>query len=340
MSMEEIGENGSSGTPLTTSVSGDTSSGAASGLTKTPQAPQKSADTTSSATSKGATAGSTSAQETPDEPSAPVFTPNYKFKANQKEMEFDEFLRSAVTTPESEKKLRELYEKAYGLDTIKPERDQLKQSHQQLTQEYSQIKGGLDKVSHFVRQKDYESFFQALGIPKSDIMQYALLQIQLQERPEQKAAYEQARQQSATSYDLEQQNQHLQETIRQQANAARRSELDIALQRPEISQTMQAFDQRLGRVGAFRDEVVKRGQYHWHASQMDIPADQAIQEVMNLIGTSLGAQGQPQMANVGEPPQQKPTIPSLKGRGTSPAKKVFKSIADIRQHAKELNNAG
>jgi hypothetical protein len=353
----EIGDSGSSGTALTQSVDSNPAPSlptAEKSVEKTSSGPVKGSDRiaekiSSKATSAGATDGPAKPNITPidgdTQSSPPVYQPNYKFKANQKEMEFDEFLRSAVKDPETEKKVRELYEKAYGLDTIKPERDQLKAQHQAVTQEFNQIKGGLAKASQYVQQKDYQSFFQAMGIPESDIMQFALLKVQLAEAtPEQRAAYEQSRTTTLNAQQLAEQNQHLQTTLRQQASTMRANELDLALQRPEVNALMQAFDQRLGKVGAFRDEVIKRGQLYWHNAQADIPVDQAVQEVMSLIGNSLTPQmtqpAAPTAQTLAEPPEQRPTIPSLKGRGTSPAKKVFRSIAELKKHAKELETNG
>ena len=41
--------------------------------------------------------------------SEPAYAPNYKFKVKDKELEFDDFVRGAVTSKEHEAKLRDLY---------------------------------------------------------------------------------------------------------------------------------------------------------------------------------------------------------------------------------------
>jgi hypothetical protein len=351
MSMEDVSgtTDTSASTPTPSAPTPAAPAVESSGGKETAKAPQTLADKiikgSSSAGAASATSQTSKDEDPLTDPSAPVFTPNYKFKANQKEMEFDEFLRAAIKDPESEKKVRELYEKAHGLDTIKPERDKYKQDYQTIEKEWTTTKKGIDTLSHYVRTKDYESFFQSLGIPKSDVMQYALLQLQLQDAsPEQRAAYEASRQQNLTSYTLEQQNQILQEHVRGQANTMRANELEASLQKPEVNALMQAFDQRLGRVGAFRDEVIRRGQLYWHQNQVDIPVTQAIQEVMNLIGPSLQAQGgttqgmSAPTATAATLPKQQPTIPTIKGNGNmSPARAVPKRISDLKKLSKEMD---
>lgn len=283
-----------------------------------------------------AAAASEGAAPAANEP--PPYSPNFKFKANQKELEFDEFVRPAIKTAEVEKKIRELYEKAHGLDTIKPERDELKQKYNAINTEYSGVQKGIHKLNHYVQQKDYESFFSALNIPKADVMQYALLQLKLQEAtPEQRQAYEQHRQATMQAEQLREENQMLQGTLEQQSVAQRTNELDGALQKSEVSPVMQAFDSRVGRIGAFRDEVIKRGKLYAHQGQ-DITVDQAVTEVLNLLGHQ--APSAQQAAPAVAPPKamgdaKKPVIPNFQGRGTSPAKKVVKSIDDLKNYAKQ-----
>jgi len=100
----------------------------------------------------------------------------------------------------------------------------------------------------------------------------------------------------------------------------------------------------MGREGAFRDEVINRGAMHFNKSQINIPAKQAVDEVIQLIGNGLGGAANASQVNESSgrptgqvPTHQKPVIPNI-GGGTakSPVKREIKSIADIKKRYDEL----
>jgi hypothetical protein len=111
---------------------------------------------------------------TPKEVVPNAYKPNFKFKALGKEMEIDKFLHDAIKDAESEKKIRELYEKAHGLDYIKPMRDRLQEENQALVQEKQGMDYQLKALSHFVQTDNMGAFFQALKIPEDKVLKYAL----------------------------------------------------------------------------------------------------------------------------------------------------------------------
>lgn len=278
----------------------------------------------------------------------PPYTPNFKFKYAdgdaKKEGEFDEFLKGVIKDKETEEKVKSLYEKAYGLDFVKSDRDSYKTKYNDLHQEYETQNAGINVLQHFLHKKDYQSFFEKLNIPKQDIMQYALLQLRLQEAtPEQKQAYEASRQASLNEYSLYQQNQLLEQRMNAMATSQKSQELDLVMQRPNVSQMAQSFDARAGRVGAFRDEVIKRGQLAAYTMRQDITAEQAVNEVLSLIGQQNQGMTQAptiQAAGAGTAQSDKKVIPNIQGRGTSPAKKMITSIADLKKRAEELSASG
>lgn len=278
---------------------------------------------------------------------APVYTPNFKFKfaapgtSKQEEREFDDYLKAAIKDEETEKKIRELHEKAYGLDFVKADRDALKQAYQPLEQEYSKLQQSLTQLGGFVRKKDYDSFFETLQIPREDVLRYALQLVQVQQMsPEQRAQFEAQRAESQRAVALEMQNQELSQRFQQMQVHQRTIELDTALTSPTVAEQIQAYDARAGRPGAFRDLVIQRGQYHYMASGVDLPAGQAVQEVLGMLGLQ-GQQAAGQAAGVAGVAQPasggaKPVIPNIQGRGTSPAKRVVKSTDDLRRLANQM----
>jgi len=273
-----------------------------------------------------------------------AYTPNFKFKAADKEQEFDDFVRGAVKNAEQEKKLRELYEKAYGLDHVKSEREKYRNDYKTVNEQYSALNKGLDQLSVMLRNKDYHGFMESLKIPEQDILQYALSRVQYKEMPpEQRQQLDQQYEAQQRLAYLEQANQELVSGYQSQMVQQRASELDGYIGRPEVSQVASEFDARVGRQGAFRDEVIRRGQYYASLpNSQDITVEQAVQEIMNIVGRpqpqGMQAQGQNQMVGTQAPVQQntKPVIPNIKGRGTSPVKKAVRSIDDLRARARDF----
>lgn len=270
---------------------------------------------------------------------APVeetYTPNLTFKVKDKELEFDDWVKPLVTDKEKEEKLRDLYTKAHGLDELKTTRDTLKTQYEEIRAAKEQQDKALQVVESFVKNKDYRSFFDSLGIPKEDILRYAVEELKFRELPPEQQAQVRAQwdQQKRLAL-LETQNQELQ--ARQQEALIQQSEmtLNAELSRPDVAAVAQAYDARVGRPGAFRQEVINRGAYHEAISQKTITAQEAVQEVMTLLGGSVQAQPAniPQsQASQPVAPQQKPVLPNIQGAsGTSPAKRVPRSIEDLRK---------
>jgi hypothetical protein len=212
----------------------------------------------------------------------------------------------------------------------------------------------INTLNHFVRKGDYQSFFEALRIPEDAVLKYALERVQYRQLPpERRAEYDNQRNVTQRAAILERQNQELAQQFQQTQVQHRHSELERTMSDPTISQAAQSFDARMGQPGAFQAEVIRRGQYHWFANQQDIPVDQAVREVMAMVGMSQTSQPQsmaqqpvlqqpiatPSEAPVGShaPENRKPVIPNIQGRGTSPAKKIPRSIADLKKLASEAS---
>lgn len=292
---------------------------------------------------------------TPNAPIAPAYTPNFKFKfldadgKTRKELEIDEWARTAIKDADSEKKVREIFEKAYGLDYTKASRDKFKTEAETHRTENLETKRALNVLSGYVQNDDMDSFFESLQIPEEKVLKYALNRIQYRDLPpEKRAEYDQSRGTARKAALLEEQYNNLQQEFQQTQVQTRKQEFNRVFQDSKVLDTAQAYDQRMGRPGAFHDEVVKRGQLYWHLYKQDIPAEQAVNEVMQMVGMPVAApqpaaqlaMEQPNVTNQVVPtdasqtashaPEKKPVIPNIQGRGTSPAKKLPRSIKDLK----------
>lgn len=293
--------------------------------------------------------------ETDGAEAAPLITynPNLKFKyldakQNAKlEKEFDEWIKPVIKDSDTEKKVRELYEKAYGLDHAKSSREKVRTENETLRHENTETKRALGVLSTFVQNDDMQSFFEALKIPEDKVMKWALNRIQYRELPpEKRAEYDNMRNVQQRAALLEEQNQRLTEQYQTHSVQTRMSELDRSLADPQVGTVAQEFDRRMGYEGAFKKAVVERGQYYWAIHQQDIPVGQAVNEVLQMIGgmpqtaaptSDIANQNASQGAlGVSQTPERKPVIPNIQGRGTSPARKIPRSIADLKKISAEL----
>lgn len=274
-------------------------------------------------------------------PAAPAFTPNFKFKVMDKEHEIPEFLRGVVKDVDTQKKLIELHEKAYGLDAVKGKYQSTKQQFESLMSEKKAQDAGLATLGQYLEKNDLDSFFKALKISEEQVLQYALDRVNYRELPIEKRMQHDAQlSERQRTYQLEQQYQQLQQQFQQESVQARTFQLDSALARPDVKTVADAFDAKVGKPGAFKAEVIKRGQYANFTTGADISADQAVSEVLGMFSpfvqqaTQAPAQAATQSTSGAQ--SAPPVIPNVTGRGTSPVRKAVKSIADLEQRAREL----
>lgn len=291
-------------------------------------------------------------------PAAPAaYAPNLKFKVLDKEHEIDPLFAGVIKDADTEKKVRELFEKAYGLDSVKADRQSLKQKiethYAPLEQTHQNTVKALAQFDKMIEQKDYDNFFGTLQIPEEEILKWAVKKAQLMSlTPEERQAYNESVQQRNRLYSLEQQVADSQEAQFQIAVQTRTAQLDQELSKPEILNVIDAYDGRVGTPGAFKAEVIKRGQLYAYQGK-DISVEEAVREVIGLMGVNAQAPVAPQQvqqpvnnsAGNGQgtapqaqaPSQKPPVIPNVGGQGTSPAKKVVRSLDDIRALSKQMN---
>lgn len=276
-------------------------------------------------------------QEGVEQAEKPVFTPNLSYKVQGKEKKFADWLQGAITDSEKEKAIRELYEKADGLDIVKSGFDRTTKEYQTLQAEYNDVANTIGVLRSHLQHGDFDAFFSDLKIPKQAIQKWVLEDLQAAELPPEQRQARDARwnavRQSST---LERENARLQQEIEryraeteQNQLMQRQRELDSALSDSAVSSVMQEYDQRAGRIGAFRDEVIMYAAARNMATGNDMSVQEAVQGVLNLMGKAAGAgtisAGQVQAAQT-----KKPVIPNIQGSGVSPVKKSPKSVDELR----------
>ncbi len=277
---------------------------------------------------------------------APVpaaYQPNYKYTALGKEQEFDEFVRNAVTNAEQEKRLREIYEKAHGMDSIKTRFNETRGTLQSTRQELGGIKEHLKELGGFIGQKDYGSMLKFFKIPENDMLEWAMQYAQRQQMPPEERQLYDARDAAAQQVrELQKQNEYLMEQQRVSIANARQYELDNAMQDPNITGFSQAFDARAGQAGAFQMEVARRGALHYQVTGQDLPPSEAVKQTLLALGYTGGGSAQQNgaqqapMQTQAQTVRKAPTLPNISGKSSSPTKRAPKSLEEMRKLANSM----
>lgn len=297
-------------------------------------------------------AAQTTSDATQTTEQAPAWKPDFKFKVMDKEHEIEEWARSAIKDEETLKKARELYEKAYGLEPLKQSRDEFKTKYQSLmpqVEEYKQVTSSLNRLSHFVQQKDFGSFFDNLKIPRADIFRWVKQELELSEQPpELQQQLRAAQEYQAKLYDIQQQMQSYQSQLEQQNQAHAQMTIgsSIAAHAKEIAEV---FNERAGDPQAFYNAVMQQGALHQQQTGEKLPVDEVVKMVAEkaakFIGYTPQASKQQDAVLPTASPQtnvivkgDKPVLPNAKAGGASPVKKNFKSLDDLKKHAASMQS--
>lgn len=305
--------------------------------------------TASPAAQTAAVAGAEGAPVVP-----PSYQPNYKFKAFREEKEIDELFRGIIKDSDTEKKVKELHERAYALDPMKSERDEWKNKYSETSTKFQQLDRSVAQLSKFVENNDWTNFFSALKVPEDQIFNWVSQRLEYAGLPpEKRAEVDRRNQLQMDSYTKESRIQEYEQRVQQQETKLREVQFDTLLNRSDISQTATKWDAQAGQQGAFRQLVIEEAAKHFAiTSQMnpqgmgeDLSPDQAVQLVMKKFGrfisagdTAAAQAPSGQMSSVAQPGAgtPPPIIPHVPGRTTSPVKKQVRSIQDLKDIANQL----
>ncbi len=274
---------------------------------------------------------------------APAWTPNWKFKAAGKEHEIPEFLRGAVKDAATEKQLKELHEKAYGLDLVKnnyqTSQQQLQQFQKTVLPEYQNLKKTVESVVMYRNNGDLDSVFEAVGVSPNAVAEWMFKRLQAQDlAPEQRAVYENEQALRKQNYALQERLQNLSQGQEQSQLQARATELQSALAKPEVQSVAESYNSRMAQPDAFWNFVCQQADFMERTSGQRVNAEQAIQQAIRILGTSIVPNPAPAPASA-QGSVNPPVIPNITGaRNTSPTRKLARSVGDLRKLAKEMSS--
>lgn len=270
---------------------------------------------------------------------APVYTPDFKFKAYEKEYEVDELFRPLFKDKDTEAKIKALHSKAYAMESMKEKLEGTRKETDTYKAEIAPKIQAYESFNKILANKDWDTFFNKLKVPDEEIFAYVEKKLALMNAsPDQKAEYERMQSLRQQAYVQEEQIRQYETAYQQQAVQARTMQLDTLMARPDVQKYATAWDEKMGSIGSFRQLVIDEAAAAFYATGQDWPAEQAINHVIQKFGKVVTAQQMAQAAAAGQPQAtQPPVIPHVAGRGTSPVKKVPKSLDDLRKMGDEMS---
>ena len=320
-------------------------------------APETSAPSTAPAAQPVQTrAPKTTSESASSEESAPApYNPNYKFKVMDKEHEIAESFRTIIKDADSEKLVRELHEKAYGLDVVKPRFNELREKYKTVESEAKSYKDGIGELREHYTRGDFDSFFQKLNIPQEKVLQWVLDKAHYNELPpEQRKILDAKKSAEQHALSLQKEKEQMQSQYEDAVVQAKAQNLQVALERADVRSFTEAFDARAGKPGSFLEEVIQRGELAWYSSRgkVELTPEQAINEVMSRYSGLVqpksqqapvipvqGAQGVTQSNH--SQAGKAPTIPNVGGRqSSSVSKSKPRSLDDLKALYNKMSQGG
>lgn len=279
------------------------------------------------------------AQAAPTE--SPAYTPNFKFKVQKNEYEIDPLFHGVIKDADTEKKVKEIYQKAYGLDIVKSAYERDSQEFKNVKTAHQHVMTQLSDIKEDYERGNMEGVFTKLGIPKEKVLQWLVNEAQYSELgPEQQDLIKKQRLAEERAYALEKQNMQSQQSYESLQAQIKRLELERVLDKPDVKSFSDEFDAKAGQPGAFWNAVAEHGEMVALTRKIDLTAEQAVNEVMKRYGMfyskpqSQQAQGPTQTNQQSQ--SKPPVIPNISGKSHAPVDRSPKSIEDLKKIAQQL----
>lgn len=274
---------------------------------------------------------------------APAFTPDFKFRVFDKDHEIPEKFRALIKDEASQKEVKEIFEKAFGLEAQKPKYESAKQKIEEYEtkvipafQEQNKI---INELAHYVKVGDWDSYFQVLGIDKKNIQEWMYRDLTLS--PEQKALYDKSRELQKQLLQFETENRELKGTVdasqretQQRAEQQILLELDFTLEKGDYKDAVQAYDAINGK-DAFKSKVIQFAAFKYQTEGKNLGVEDAVKEWLSFQRPTTASTGTTTNNNgvVRANPQSKPVLPQVGAKPMSPSTKPITSIKQLREKA-------
>lgn len=273
-------------------------------------------------------------------PAEPAWTPNWKVKAYDNEYEIPEDFRSYINKDNYDK-FKDVFERHFAFDTIKQKYKDAQTKYSEVNGKYDTISKNLDRLSKYVQNGDFDSFFSTIKIPEEAVQKWIYNKLQVKDLPpEQQSLYTKNSEYQRELMTMQERYEEMQNKIaemerykQEQSIQQRHSELDQTIMSNEFKNLAESYDAKVGKPGAFKEEVILRAAAVANATGKDLSVKEAVAEFAKLVAWNQ------QNANTSSQQQtqaggSRPTIPSVSGKASSPVAPQVKSIEDLKKLSK------
>lgn len=274
-----------------------------------------------------------------EESTEPEYIPNYSYKVKDEELEFDEILRTAVTSKEAEERLRDLHTRAAGLDSYKTKYTDLEGKYGNVESQAQKLVGAFNTLKELRDKKDWNGLTEAIGLTPDLVTDWALALDDHQQLPEeQRQMIEQNRQMQAQLAQMQNQMTDYQSMGQEQRIEQEVNELKSLVSSEAYSPVSQAMSEKgLNMTDIILDHGHKIYRQTGQEPSIKEVVDQVAQQYNFLLTTQpVQEQGLPQVNPVQAPPVQQQTLPSVTGSNTAATGEVM-TLDKLKQLA---NNIG
>lgn len=276
---------------------------------------------------------------------APAYTPDFKVKIKGKELEIDEMFRGLIKDQDSEKKVKEVFEKAYGIDAVKADRAAIKQEHESFKSNVIPYLQVYDQFTQLRDQGNLGAAFKVAGISDEQVFEYALHRLQMEQNPVLAKTYQAQQEQSLKELELTRKVQTYEQQEQSAAEQKFYQEFEQSLE--THSALVNQVNAKFGSEDFFKDEVIAYGLAQMQRGNQLTPT-QATEAVVNKYKQFFPAITQPSMPQASAPtapqaaaPAPRPaTLPNVGGSAASPVKKQVRTMEDLQKAALESQRVG
>lgn len=274
---------------------------------------------------------------------APAYQPNYIFKAHGKDNELPEMFRGLIKDAETERQVKEIFEKAYGMENMREKNKKFEESlnyfEKELVPPLMKQHELVQEISSFIAKKDFDSAFELAGIDERDLQEWMYKKLSTRELPpEQQAIYNQNRELQRQQYEYEkkvrayeeQQKQTMEQQHRAQLNSLKET-LDFELSQPQIKEVVKNFDSQQGQ-GAFQTKVIKYAAFISQTEGRELSPKEAVQEFLKEFPQTNTLSSKPNYGS--SSPKEKPVLPNPEAKPLSPVGNKPSNLKELRELAK------
>lgn len=307
------------------------------------------------------------------QPAEPAFVPDFKFRANQQDMEIPEEFRSHVKDVESQKRVKEIFEKYHGFDAQKQKVSTLEGDVNKYRGGYDTLVGNIQQIqqgyAHAVQSgnlHNLDQVFQKLGLGEDVLMAWAGEKARLAGLdPEQQKLILDRNKLEREAYERTQEQNSLMTRNQQQDVQIRQMQFDTAMATPQMQTFATELNAKFGMDGMFEQEVINAGKTAYALEGKVLSVPEAIQAVITKYGLKgqavaqaaaqaapipaqgQPAQGQPAQGGVSADgkkiiPRDTKVIPNVGSTGSASPVGAGKArnLDDVRARYKELAAQG